>query len=188
MPSILSAVENDFINAVSMMGASMGLNRVVGQIYALLFLKGEPMSLDDICEALNISKGNVSINIRELERWGAVKKSWTPGSRKDYYDADDDVVGVVYGRMRMRFEKIISELGENLEKWGSMPDLSPPTPSRGKSSGNGRSNARVAKKIGELRRIKEALDAVLGNMPREVSGDSVLKKIAVIGKLKSLLS
>ncbi|PKN02348.1 MAG: hypothetical protein CVU77_00670 [Elusimicrobia bacterium HGW-Elusimicrobia-1] len=175
MPDKLASVENDFIDTVSRLGSSLGLNRVVGQIYALLFFKGEPMSLDDICKSLNISKGNVSINIRELERWGAVKKSWTPGSRKDFYAADDDVVGLVYARLRMRFEKIVSELGDNLGKWESL-------------SGNGRSGDRISKKVGELRRIKDALETLMGNMPRQVSGESALKKIAVLGKLKSLLS
>jgi DNA-binding transcriptional regulator GbsR (MarR family) len=64
------------------------VNKVGGQIYALLFLSDEPLSLDEISEKLAVSKSNVSINIRLLEEYGLVRKVWVKGSRKDYYDAE----------------------------------------------------------------------------------------------------
>ncbi len=64
------------------------INRVGGQIYALLFLSEEPLSLDDIADRLAVSKSNVSINIRMLEEYNLVRKVWVKGSRKDYYAAE----------------------------------------------------------------------------------------------------
>lgn len=64
------------------------INRVGGQIYALLFLSEEPLSLDDVAERLSVSKSNVSINIRMLEDYSLVRKVWVKGSRKDYYAAE----------------------------------------------------------------------------------------------------
>lgn len=64
------------------------INKVGGQIYALLFLAEEPLSLDDIAEKLSVSKSNVSINIRMLEDFNLVRKVWVRGSRKDYYAAE----------------------------------------------------------------------------------------------------
>lgn len=63
------------------------INKVGGQIYALLFLADEPMSLDEIAERLGVSKSNVSVNIRLLEKFDLVKQMWIRGSRKDYYAA-----------------------------------------------------------------------------------------------------
>ena len=63
------------------------INKVGGQIYALLFLADEPLSLDEIAERLSVSKSNVSINIRLLEEYDLVKQVWIRGSRKDYYAA-----------------------------------------------------------------------------------------------------
>lgn len=63
------------------------INKVGGQIYALLFLSDEPLSLDEIAERLSVSKSNVSINIRLLEEYDLVKQVWVRGSRKDYYTA-----------------------------------------------------------------------------------------------------
>jgi DNA-binding transcriptional regulator GbsR (MarR family) len=64
------------------------VNRIGGQIYALLFLSEEPLSLDDIAERLAVSKSNVSINIRLLEDMRMVRKVWVKGSRRDYYEAE----------------------------------------------------------------------------------------------------
>lgn len=63
------------------------VNKVGGQIYALLFLSEKPLSLDEIAEKLHISKSNISVNIRMLEEFRLVKKVWVKGSRKDYYEA-----------------------------------------------------------------------------------------------------
>lgn len=51
----------------------MGLNRAIGQLYAILFLSNEPLCLDYMAETLKISKGNASVNIRELGKLGVNK-------------------------------------------------------------------------------------------------------------------
>ncbi len=81
-----------FIESSGKISANMlgMVNRVGGQIYALLFLMREPLSLDEICDLLKTSKGNVSVNIRLLEEQGLVRKVWVKGSRKDYYEAVRD--------------------------------------------------------------------------------------------------
>jgi DNA-binding transcriptional regulator GbsR (MarR family) len=80
---------DSFIEAAGKISANMlgMVNRVGGQIYALLFLSREPLSLDDIAEILKISKSNISINIRLLEDCKLVRKVWVKGSRKDFYEA-----------------------------------------------------------------------------------------------------
>lgn len=64
------------------------INKVGGQIYALLFLSDEPISLDDIAKTLGVSKSSVSINIRMLGENNLVRKVWVKGSRKDFYAAE----------------------------------------------------------------------------------------------------
>ena len=91
MENNLEVARDKFIEGISRMGDAFGLNRFVIQLYAFLYLSGKPLSLDEIVEALGASKGNVSINIRELEKWGAVRNIWIKGSRKDYYEAETDV-------------------------------------------------------------------------------------------------
>src|SRR3989338_3527842 len=95
--------------AVSLLGI---LNRVCGQIYALLYLSPEALSLDDIVTELGVSKGNVSINIRILEDYQLVKKVWVKGTRKDYYVA---VAAVPSKIIQEFFEKIRRNIHDSLD-------------------------------------------------------------------------
>lgn len=86
--SLDDAVDTFLQGAGKISSALLGMiNKVGGQIYALLFLSAEPLSLDEIAERLSVSKSNVSINIRLLEEYDLVKQVWVRGSRKDYYAA-----------------------------------------------------------------------------------------------------
>lgn len=69
----------------------MGLPRSLGQIYALLFLSRDPLSLEDITTALGISKASASVGTRQLTAWGAIKQVWLPGTRRDHFEAIQDL-------------------------------------------------------------------------------------------------
>jgi DNA-binding transcriptional regulator GbsR (MarR family) len=124
----LEKIRDEFTEIAGQLGARLGLSRTVGQLYALLFLSDEPLCLDYMVERLKVSKGGVSTNIRELEKWGAVRKVWVKGSRKDFYEANPDTLKIVITRFKIgiqerlnemleginRFEKIIAEIENNL--------------------------------------------------------------------------
>jgi DNA-binding transcriptional regulator GbsR (MarR family) len=124
----LEKIRDEFTEIAGQLGARLGLSRTVGQLYGLLFLSDEPLCLDYMVERLKVSKGGVSTNIRELEKWGAVRKVWVKGSRKDFYEANPDTIKIVISRFKIgiqqrlnemseginRFEKIISEIENNL--------------------------------------------------------------------------
>ncbi len=73
------------------MGSRWGINRTVGQMYALLVLSKDPLCADDITEALGISRSNVSMGLKELMSWELVKLQHRPGERKEFYSAPGDV-------------------------------------------------------------------------------------------------
>jgi DNA-binding transcriptional regulator GbsR (MarR family) len=89
-----------FIESAGNLGASLGISKVVTQLYALLYLSPDPLSMDDMCDFLKISKGNVCTNLKYLEQWEAVKKIWVKGSRKDYYEANRDIVRIIRNRLK----------------------------------------------------------------------------------------
>lgn len=68
----------------------LGLPRSTGQIFGLLYLSPSPLPLGDICGQLGISKASTSTGTRQLATWGAVRKVWVPGERRDYYEAVED--------------------------------------------------------------------------------------------------
>lgn len=67
------------------MGSRWGFNRTVGQMYGLIVLSETPLSANDIAEALGISRGNVSMGLKELQSWRLLKVHHVPGDRKEYF-------------------------------------------------------------------------------------------------------
>ncbi|AWK88988.1 GbsR/MarR family transcriptional regulator [Azospirillum thermophilum] len=77
------------------MGSRWGINRTVGQIYALLFLSSEALNADDICDRLGFSRSNVSMGLKELQSWNLVRLQHRPGDRREYFSTPDDLWTIV---------------------------------------------------------------------------------------------
>jgi DNA-binding transcriptional regulator GbsR (MarR family) len=73
------------------MGSRWGINRTVGQIYALLFVSPAPLNADQIAEKLDFSRSNVSMGLKELEAWRLVRLQHIPGDRREYFSTPEDV-------------------------------------------------------------------------------------------------
>ena len=67
------------------MGSRWGFNRTVGQILALIVLSEKPVAAQEIADALNISRGNTSMGLKELQSWQLVKQQIVPGERKEFF-------------------------------------------------------------------------------------------------------
>lgn len=85
----LHPVVRRFIEEAGHATQAFGMGRVLGQIYAFLYFSPKPRNLQDMQDALGISKGSASMGVRQLEQWEAVRKVWVKGDRKDYYEASD---------------------------------------------------------------------------------------------------
>ena len=107
MHNKLEMAQNKFTESIGRLAESFGLNKSIAQLYAVLYLSEKPLSLDELVERSGASKGNISLNIRELESWGAVKSVWVKGSRKDYYEADTDIKKVFANKLKSSAEKRI---------------------------------------------------------------------------------
>ena len=46
---------------------------------------------------LGISKASASTGTRQLAAWGAIRKVWVPGERRDYYEAVEDLGQLIRG-------------------------------------------------------------------------------------------
>lgn len=86
----LSPLVRTFVSHFGEMGSRWGINRTVGQIYALIFVSPEPLHADDIAEKLEFSRSNVSMGLKELQAWRLVKLRHQPGDRHEYFEAPTD--------------------------------------------------------------------------------------------------
>ncbi|MES2429815.1 MAG: MarR family transcriptional regulator [Bacteroidota bacterium] len=98
----LSEAKQQFIGSWGAFGTHWGINRTMAQIHALLMISADPLTQDDVMEQLDISRGNVNMNIRELISWGLVDRVILPGERKEYFSAEKDIWKVATQIIRER--------------------------------------------------------------------------------------
>lgn len=79
-----------FIGHFGEMGSRWGINRTVGQIYALIFVWPRPINADEIAQHLEFSRSNVSMGLKELQAWRLVRLRHLPGDRREYFEAPHD--------------------------------------------------------------------------------------------------
>lgn len=77
------------------MGSRWGINRTVGQVYALLYVSKSPLNADQIVRSLGVSRSNVAMSLKELSTMNMVILQHIPGDRKDYYGTHDDIWDIV---------------------------------------------------------------------------------------------
>lgn len=109
----------DFVNSWGSMGVLWGINRSMARIHALLICTDEPMSLDQVAEKLNISRGNASMSLKELRNWGVIRRVFQSGDRKDYYVAEEDIWKmfflIVGERKKREFDPALETIRTSLE-------------------------------------------------------------------------
>jgi len=93
-PAKSTASSDAELQVADMVGRLMqfwGFKRPMGRLWTLLYLAPEPLTAADIAQNLHMSAGAVSMTLNELSKWGAVKKTWRPGERRDFYEAETSV-------------------------------------------------------------------------------------------------
>lgn len=80
-----------FVEHWGMMARAWGINATMGELFALLYITGTDWTAEALRHRLRVSRGNVSMNLRELMSWGVVRKVHRQGERRELYRAEADV-------------------------------------------------------------------------------------------------
>jgi HTH-type transcriptional regulator, glycine betaine synthesis regulator len=113
-----SDVEESVLRVADAVGGLMeawGFKRNMGRLWTLLYLETRPLSAADVGDRLQLSSGAVSMLLTELQQWGAVKKAWVPGERRDYYEPETSIWKMVSRVFRERELRWIREALESFE-------------------------------------------------------------------------
>jgi len=121
MRANLLAVEESTVAGLGRLAGFFGFSELMGRLYGTLLLSPEAMSLDDLAEALQISKGSVSMNMRSLERWGMAKEVWMAES--DFWTV---IRNVLSGREMREVQVALQVLEESVDKLKAAEDELPP--------------------------------------------------------------
>lgn len=87
----LSEELNNFILDWGEKLSHWGLNRTECQVYSLLFISPEPLTIEEITTTLNVARSNVSNSLKELLSWKIASLVNKAGDRRKYYECIKDV-------------------------------------------------------------------------------------------------
>jgi DNA-binding transcriptional regulator GbsR (MarR family) len=120
MPTKLPQLKQDFTEGLSQISRFWGFPKGMGAIFAVLYLSPTPLSLDEVVQQTNLTKGAVSTEIRTLARMGLVHRSSKLGDRKDYYEAESDfyksIRSILKERQNSEFDRALLSVRQTLEK------------------------------------------------------------------------
>ena len=156
------AARNLFIRRWGEMGASWGISRTMAEIHALLYLSASPLCTDDVMGRLEISRGNASMNLRQLVNWGLIERVHQRGDRKEYFQAETDVWQMFQTISRERRRREVEPIVETIERCQSMV-----AEGKGKLRGPARSEADLyQERFDEMLAFFAALNRVFNGMSR----------------------
>ncbi|QEH34344.1 MarR family protein [Aquisphaera giovannonii] len=122
-----SAVVRPFVEHWGMMARAWGINPTMGELFALLYITGGDWTAEDLRDRLRISRGNVSMNLRELMAWGVVRRLHRQGERRELYRAEGDVWTlfrrILKERKRRELEPTLNVLDEICTRAEGQPQL-----------------------------------------------------------------
>lgn len=149
------ATEDDlirkFVEHWGVMARAWGINATMGELFALMFVTGTDWTADDLRERLRVSRGNVSMNLRELMAWGVIHKVHRTGERREYFRAETEVWTLF---RRILTERKKRELDPTLALLETAVDMIPVT---------GEHSPR-RERIAALRRFFGLIDTIAGRM------------------------
>jgi DNA-binding transcriptional regulator GbsR (MarR family) len=83
----LGQIEIEAINLFVQFSQALGQPRSYAEIYGLLFVSPQPLSMDVLIERLELSKGSASQGLKYLADLGAVRAVYLAGERRTHYEA-----------------------------------------------------------------------------------------------------
>lgn len=140
-----------FIESWGKLGCNWGVSRTMAQVHALLLVSCRPLCADNIMEALQISRGNVNMNVHALMDWGLVHKVLKQGDRKDYFEAEKDMVAMIKQIILQRKRKELDPMVKVLEEISCVESRCP-------------DSEEFCRMVKELRRFSRKADTTLEHL------------------------
>lgn len=109
-----------FIQVIAKNMNLYGITPSVGRLYGVLYFSDEPMTLDDMRDATEMSKTSMSTGVRALADMRMVDPTFRKGIRKDLYQSEEDwyksFTSLFGNRWRKHTESNIGEAEETIEE------------------------------------------------------------------------
>lgn len=108
-------LEREVTSIFSDLAHLLGSPRSYGEIFGLLFISKEALTMEEIIFHLGISKGSASQGLRVLTEIGAVRRVKSDGSRSHGYLAEMELKRLLSGFLRERFNPHLERGADRLQ-------------------------------------------------------------------------
>jgi DNA-binding transcriptional regulator GbsR (MarR family) len=105
-------MELQVAEAVGQLMEFWGFKRQMGRLWTILFLSPEPLDVAALAERLQMSNSAVSLSLAELQQWGAARKTWVAGERRDFYSVEPRIWRLVRSVVERRELVLIRDASE----------------------------------------------------------------------------
>lgn len=102
-------------DAVGILMESWGFKRNLGRMWTVLYLEDHPLTAADLGDRLSLSTGAVSMLLTELLQWGAAKKAWVVGERREHYEAETSLWKMISRVFRERELNWIKQAADHFQ-------------------------------------------------------------------------
>jgi DNA-binding transcriptional regulator GbsR (MarR family) len=137
------------VNAVGSVIEFWGFKRNQGRVWALLYLRDEVLSAAQIKETLGLSKGAVSMIVRELEGWGVIKRQRVPDSGAWHFIAEVDLLKMIGHVFREREVALVKRVRDDLADAERLAKLSDGV------------SPQMLERLARMRRLSDVIDRAL---------------------------
>ena len=96
------SLEQPVAEVIGQLMAFWGFKAIMGRLWTFLYLSSEPLTAAELGQRLAASTGAVSMALSDLQKWGVVRKTWRPGERRDFYEAETSIWKMVSRVIRER--------------------------------------------------------------------------------------
>ncbi|NOX59336.1 MAG: transcriptional regulator [Planctomycetes bacterium] len=164
----LDRAQQTFVRRWGEMGATWGISRTMAEVHALLFITGDPLCTDNIMQMLQISRGNASMNLRQLVNWGLIRRTHLRGDRKEYFVSDLDTWQMFETITRERRRREVGPIIDTLKQCRSDLEVDAPRLAKDRQEKATECDKKLADMLDFINTLDVMLDAVLSSGSEQI--------------------
>ncbi|TVQ90727.1 MAG: transcriptional regulator [Deltaproteobacteria bacterium] len=93
-----------------------GFKRNHGRVWALLYVRNQPMNARELREGLDLSKGAVSMITQDLEHWEVIRRVHLPGNSAWHFVAEVEFMRMISRVLQRREGTLIARVSADLDE------------------------------------------------------------------------
>jgi len=105
-----------FIHSIASSIDLYGVPPSIGRLYGTMYFHNKPMTLDEMADALGMSKMSMSTGIRSLLDIKMVHKTFQKGVRKDLYMVEEDWYNTFFYLFSFKWRRRVENVEIDIEK------------------------------------------------------------------------